>query len=199
MPRCGPAVVRRRDGVSAGLSHCYVADVRNSPRGDPGGGTGGVRPGGRGDRRRSGGNADHAARRSRRRLTREPTASMGGDRWSAGEDPEPERRQRSAKRMAGRTPQPRTLPERRFSWGDRRGAAAPLASPRLYRGYAGSSALAASDEPVRRSLERSVTARTERVAMPDRQSRRDPFIGPPARPRRPSTCPRCTPIPRRCA
>ncbi len=75
---------------------------------DPGGGTGGVRPGGRGDRRRSGGNADHAARRSRRRLTREPTASTGGDRWSAGEHPAPGRRERSARRMAGRTPQPRT-------------------------------------------------------------------------------------------
>ena len=45
------------------------AQPRNRIQGGsaPAGGTGGVRPGGRGDRRRSGGNADHSARRSRRR------------------------------------------------------------------------------------------------------------------------------------
>ena len=52
----------------------------------PAGGTGGVRPGGRRDRRRSGGKANHAARRSRRGLSREtgrPRRTVAG--WSAGD------------------------------------------------------------------------------------------------------------------
>ena len=55
----------------------------------PAGGTGGVRPGGRGDRRRSGGNADHADRRSRRGLSRETgrlgPAAVGGRRETSGD------------------------------------------------------------------------------------------------------------------
>ena len=54
-------------------------------------------------------------------------ASDGGDRGSAGGHPVPGRRgERSAKR--GRTPQPRTLPERGFQ-GDRRGGGAPPRQP----------------------------------------------------------------------
>ena len=45
----------------------------------PAGGTDGVRAGGRGDRRRSGGNADHAARRSLRELSREAEGGTSGD------------------------------------------------------------------------------------------------------------------------
>ena len=99
---------------------------------DPGGGTGGVRPGGRGDRRRCGGNADHAVAGHDEDWPAKSTASTGGDRWSAGD-----MRHLAAGNVrpsgSGRTPQPRTLPERRFSGGSK-GGSATLASPAVYYG-----------------------------------------------------------------
>ncbi len=52
---------------------------------DPGGGTGGVRPGSRGDRRRSGGNANHAVAGHDEDSPAKSTASTGGDRGLAGD------------------------------------------------------------------------------------------------------------------
>ena len=84
----------------------------------PAGGMDGVRAGGRGDRRRSGGNADRLARRSLRGLSREADGHRPAERSAAVG-------RTSGGGPTGGTlgPQPRTLPERGFTLGVRGGAA----------------------------------------------------------------------------
>ena len=101
----------------------------------PAGGTGGVRPGGRGDRRRNGGNADHAARRSRRGLSREigrPRRTVAGGRRQASGGLAAWGDVRTC--GSGRNLQPRTLPERSFSGGIEGGRSHPRQSVRVQHG-----------------------------------------------------------------
>ena len=119
MPRCGPAVVPPSRRRFRWLSHCCVAEARNSPRARP------RRRDGRSPSRRPGGPAPQRWQRRPRRppvTPRTHSRTDGLDRRGS---------------LVGRTPHPRTLPERRFSGGIEGGRQHPLASLRLYRGYAG--------------------------------------------------------------
>ena len=126
---CLPSPVQRRSRA------CLAADDRAllgwEGGSTPAEGRAESRPVGRGDRRRSGGNADHAARRSRRRLTREPTASTGGDRWSAGEHRAAGRLNARPGRRRANSPTANAAGAGGLP-GDRRGAAAPLARARMF-------------------------------------------------------------------
>ena len=161
----------RRDGVLVG-----EADVVGGWGGDstPAGGTDGVRPGGRGDRRRSGGNTDQAARRSPRGLSRSrrPRPAVIGGRGRT-----------SARAAAWGTRGPGgsgwNLNRERcgsggFSGGSKGGGALPLASPprSTWRGLAynpksvsqplGGAAEHASPGIARNSLDQAVAGQAPR-------------------------------------
>ena len=133
----------------------------------PVGGTDGVRPGGRGDRRRSGGDADQAARRSPRgpSRSRRPRPAVIGGRGRTSACAAAWGTRTLRKRVES---QPRALPERGVSGGSKGGGALPLASPprSTWRGLAynpksvsqplGGAAEHASPGIARNSLDRAV-------------------------------------------
>ena len=95
----------------------------------PAGGTDGVRPGGWGDRRRSGWQRRPGRPPVATGTQPKPTASTGGDRWP-WENVRACGRLGDARTLRKRVEsQPRALAERRFSGGSKGGGALPLASP----------------------------------------------------------------------